>query len=122
PRRGREHGDPRQDRGQGPEAGQADLRFGPGASGGAPPGRGAARPGPRGAGASRRCGNAARGARRLRGSAKILGMASIVTDLPGEGVNPATYELLKGIDDPAKLRALDRSQLRQLADELRAYV
>jgi 1-deoxy-D-xylulose-5-phosphate synthase len=49
-------------------------------------------------------------------------MASVITDLPGEGVNPEAYELLKGIDDPAKLRALDRRQLGQLADELRAYV
>jgi 1-deoxy-D-xylulose-5-phosphate synthase len=32
------------------------------------------------------------------------------------------YELLKTIDDPAQLRALDRKQLRQFADELRAYV
>ncbi|HWD21962.1 MAG TPA: 1-deoxy-D-xylulose-5-phosphate synthase [Burkholderiales bacterium] len=32
------------------------------------------------------------------------------------------YELLKTVDDPAQLRALERRQLRQLADELRAYV
>ncbi|HYR36488.1 MAG TPA: 1-deoxy-D-xylulose-5-phosphate synthase [Burkholderiales bacterium] len=32
------------------------------------------------------------------------------------------YELLKTIDDPARLRALDRRQLGQLADELRACV
>ncbi|HEV8108468.1 MAG TPA: 1-deoxy-D-xylulose-5-phosphate synthase N-terminal domain-containing protein, partial [Burkholderiales bacterium] len=32
------------------------------------------------------------------------------------------YELLKTIDEPAQLRALDRKQLRQIADELRAYV
>jgi len=32
------------------------------------------------------------------------------------------YDLLKTIDDPAALRRLDRSQLRPLADELRAYV
>jgi 1-deoxy-D-xylulose-5-phosphate synthase len=32
------------------------------------------------------------------------------------------YQLLKTIDDPARLRALDRRQLAQLADELRAYV
>ncbi|TAK85682.1 MAG: 1-deoxy-D-xylulose-5-phosphate synthase [Betaproteobacteria bacterium] len=32
------------------------------------------------------------------------------------------YELLKTIDDPTQLRALERKQLRQLADELRAYV
>ncbi|HYT48437.1 MAG TPA: 1-deoxy-D-xylulose-5-phosphate synthase, partial [Burkholderiales bacterium] len=32
------------------------------------------------------------------------------------------YELLKRIDDPAQLRALERKQLGQLADELRAYV
>ncbi|HEX2199533.1 MAG TPA: 1-deoxy-D-xylulose-5-phosphate synthase [Burkholderiales bacterium] len=32
------------------------------------------------------------------------------------------FELLKTIDDPSQLRALERRQLRQLADELRAYV
>jgi 1-deoxy-D-xylulose-5-phosphate synthase len=32
------------------------------------------------------------------------------------------YELLKTIDDPAQLRSLERRQLQQLADELRAYV
>ncbi len=36
--------------------------------------------------------------------------------------NPAMYELLKTIDDPAALRKLERRQLAQLADELRAYV
>jgi len=49
--------------------------------------------------------------------------------LPHEGVeprsqdyNPAMYELLRTIDDPAALRRLDRKQLKQLADELRAFV
>ena len=32
------------------------------------------------------------------------------------------YELLKTIDDPSRLRALDRRGLGQLADELRSYV
>ncbi|TMG81364.1 MAG: 1-deoxy-D-xylulose-5-phosphate synthase, partial [Betaproteobacteria bacterium] len=32
------------------------------------------------------------------------------------------YELLTTIDEPAQLRALERRQLRQLADELRAFV
>jgi 1-deoxy-D-xylulose-5-phosphate synthase len=36
--------------------------------------------------------------------------------------NPAMYELLKTLDDPADLRKLDRKQLTQLVDELRAYV
>ena len=36
--------------------------------------------------------------------------------------NPAMYELLKTVDDPAELRKIDRRQLPQLADELRAYV
>ena len=53
-------------------------------------------------------------------------MATITEDLPsGEDAvpyNPAMYELLKTIDDPARLRALERRQLGQLADELRAYV
>ena len=53
-------------------------------------------------------------------------MATITGDLPGEheagGYNPSMYELLKTIDDPSQLRRLDRRQLVQLADELRAYV
>jgi len=32
------------------------------------------------------------------------------------------YDLLKTIDDPAALRALDRHELKPLAEELRAYV
>jgi 1-deoxy-D-xylulose-5-phosphate synthase len=36
--------------------------------------------------------------------------------------NPAMYALLQSINDPAELRALERRQLKQLADELRAYV
>src|SRR6185436_12662778 len=32
------------------------------------------------------------------------------------------YELLQTINDPAELRKLERRQLRQLADELRAFV
>ena len=49
-------------------------------------------------------------------------MSSIAGDLPAAGYNPSMYELLKGIEDPSQLRALDRKQLGQLADELRAYV
>jgi 1-deoxy-D-xylulose-5-phosphate synthase len=40
----------------------------------------------------------------------------------GGDYNPAMYELLKTIDDPSQMRALDRKQLHQLADELRAFV
>jgi 1-deoxy-D-xylulose-5-phosphate synthase len=36
--------------------------------------------------------------------------------------NPAMYELLNAINDPAELRTLDRRELKQLADELRAFV
>jgi len=36
--------------------------------------------------------------------------------------NPAMYALLKSINDPADLRTLERRQLKQLADELRAFV
>jgi len=39
-----------------------------------------------------------------------------------DGYNPAMFELLKTIDDPADLRRLDRKQLPQLVEELRAYV
>ena len=40
---------------------------------------------------------------------------------PGE-YDPAAYELLKTIDDPAVLHRLDRKGLQQLADELRTFV
>jgi 1-deoxy-D-xylulose-5-phosphate synthase len=49
-------------------------------------------------------------------------MATITEELPAGGYNPSMYELLKTINDPAELRQLDRKQLQQLADELRAYV
>src|SRR5687768_13428557 len=49
-------------------------------------------------------------------------MAAITQELPADGGNPPSYELLKTIDDPAQLRALDRKQLAQLATELRAFV
>src|SRR3989454_4729482 len=63
-----------------------------------------------------------RRARRFHRSAKILGMATITEELPAGGYNPSMYELLKTIDDPSQLRSLERKQLQQLADELRAYV
>ncbi len=40
----------------------------------------------------------------------------------GKDYNPAMYELLRTINDPADLRRLERKALGQLADELRAYV
>ena len=49
-------------------------------------------------------------------------MSAITGELPAADYNPSMFELLKTIDDPAQLRALERAQLRQLADELRAYV
>jgi len=54
-------------------------------------------------------------------------MATLTGNLPASGAaaspyDPAMYELLKKIDDPAQLRSLERRQLQQLADELRAYV
>src|SRR5262245_65368767 len=50
-------------------------------------------------------------------------MSSTLTgELNPEGYNPSMYELLKTINDPAELRKLDKRQLHQLADELRAYV
>src|SRR5215208_2776498 len=49
-------------------------------------------------------------------------MSAFAGELPHDGYNPSMYELLRTIDDPSKLRALERKQLRQLADELRAYV
>src|SRR5256885_5455609 len=49
-------------------------------------------------------------------------MATITEELPAGGYNSSMYELLKTIDDPSQLRSLERKQLQQLADELRAYV
>jgi 1-deoxy-D-xylulose-5-phosphate synthase len=49
-------------------------------------------------------------------------MSTIAEDAPAGGYNPSMFELLKTINDPAELRRLERRQLRQLADELRAYV
>jgi len=49
-------------------------------------------------------------------------VAAITHELPADGGNPPSYELLKTIDDPSQLRALERKQLGQLAAELRAYV
>ena len=53
-------------------------------------------------------------------------MSTLTGDLPADKdvvpYNPAMFELLKRIDDPAQLRTLDRRELQQLSDELRAYV
>jgi 1-deoxy-D-xylulose-5-phosphate synthase len=49
-------------------------------------------------------------------------MAAISHELPADGGEPASYALLRTIDDPAQLRALERKQLGQLAAELRAFV
>ncbi|MBV9190984.1 MAG: 1-deoxy-D-xylulose-5-phosphate synthase [Betaproteobacteria bacterium] len=50
-------------------------------------------------------------------------MSTVIENLTGDAsYDPTRYELLKTIDDPAQLRSLDRRQLGQLADELRAYV
>ncbi len=44
------------------------------------------------------------------------------SELRAGDYNPSMYELLKTVNDPTELRRLERKQLRQLADELRAYV
>src|SRR5437868_14678990 len=49
-------------------------------------------------------------------------MSSIAGELAADGYNPSMYELLKTIDDPSALRALERKQLDQLVEELRGYV
>jgi 1-deoxy-D-xylulose-5-phosphate synthase len=49
-------------------------------------------------------------------------MASIPGELPAGGTNPMTFELLKTVNDPADLRKLERKELHQLAEELRAFV
>jgi len=45
-----------------------------------------------------------------------------VSQARGTDYDPKTYALLKTIDDPHALRALERKQLAQVADELRAYI
>src|SRR5205085_4142506 len=102
--------------------GQTDVRFGPRRGARARARRGAARRGACGARRARCARRATRIARRLRGSAKILGSMATLTGELATGGNPAMYELLTTIDEPAQLRALERRQLRQLADELRAFV
>ncbi len=49
-------------------------------------------------------------------------MTTITGELPADGYNPSMFELLKTVNEPAELRRLERKQLPQLADELRAYV
>ena len=49
-------------------------------------------------------------------------MSTIIGELPAEDYNPAMYELLKTVNDPAALRQLDHRQLHRLAVELRAFV
>ncbi len=49
-------------------------------------------------------------------------MSSILEALPDGSYNPSMFELLKTIDDPSQLRALERKDLHRLAEELRAFV
>jgi 1-deoxy-D-xylulose-5-phosphate synthase len=49
-------------------------------------------------------------------------MAAISHELPADGGEPASYALLRTVDDPSQLRQLERKQLGQLAAELRAFV
>src|SRR2546427_6669749 len=54
-----------------------------------------------------------------------IGKADLPGSKPETGsteYDPAAYELLKTIDDPSALRALDRRGLRRLADELRTFI
>src|SRR5690348_12419065 len=51
-----------------------------------------------------------------------MSTTTLTGELDPEGYNPSMYELLKQINDPAELRKLDRRQLHQLSDELRAFV
>jgi len=51
-----------------------------------------------------------------------LALGSGVGHARGADYDPAAYSLLKTIDDPRALRELERRQLAQLADELRAYL
>ena len=49
-------------------------------------------------------------------------MASIPGELPAGGTNPQMFDLLKTVNDPADLRKLEKKELHQLAEELRAFV
>ena len=49
-------------------------------------------------------------------------MSAITGEISTDGYNPSMFELLKTISEPSQLRALDRKQLPQLVEELRAYV
>ncbi len=49
-------------------------------------------------------------------------MSTVIGELPAQDYNPAMYELLKTVNDPAALRQLDHRQLHRLAVELRAFV
>ena len=49
-------------------------------------------------------------------------MSTIIESMGDASYDPTRYGLLKTIDEPSQLRSLDRRQLGQLADELRAYV
>src|SRR3954468_23691064 len=53
-------------------------------------------------------------------------MSALTGDLPSEGSagghTPSMYDRLNARDEPPRLRALDRKQLPQLVEELRAYV
>src|SRR4026208_905648 len=49
-------------------------------------------------------------------------MTTITEDIPAQDYNPAMFELLKTVNDPAALRQRAGRQLPQLAAELRAYV
>src|SRR5256885_5289008 len=54
-----------------------------------------------------------------------IGKADLPGSKPAAGsreYDPTAYELLKTIDDPAALRALDRRGLQRLADELRTFI
>src|SRR5437773_6525533 len=54
-----------------------------------------------------------------------IGKADLPGSKPETGsreYDPAADELLKTIDDPAALRALDRRGLQRLADELRTFI
>src|SRR5947207_851234 len=49
-------------------------------------------------------------------------MSTIIESMGDASYDPTRYGLLKTIDEPSQLRSLERRQLVQLADELRAYV
>jgi 1-deoxy-D-xylulose-5-phosphate synthase len=58
----------------------------------------------------------------ISGFSEMPGSGGQREGAPAQAYDASMYELLKTVNFPADLRKLERTQLRQLADELRAYI